>query len=475
MGLSPLPRRAHGYIAAVVLSAALVAGLALRHPPDPATLATVGALYAVLDPLSTVPLARGVTVSAGFPVCLAAVVLLGPGGGALVGLAGAAWQPGRPPLAKRLFNAATPALCAAAAGTAYQSLGGTSPLTAADFPGILPVFAAAALVYAVGNAALLAGALHLAEGVRFRDALRSTLSSGIGGYLLYGLFGLLMAVLWSADLGAFAAVLVLLPLLVARWALRQYAAERAAYERTVTALIRAVETKDRYTRGHSERVARGAELIGRQIGLADGELRSLRFAGLLHDLGKLGVPIALLNSSGGLSEAEYAELARHPEQGVAMIRDIPFLRDAAAGVRHHHERFDGFGYPAGLKGAEIPQFARAIAVADAFDAMTTTRSYRPARTPEQAMTELRTGAGRQFDPVMVEAFAGAVVEHGWEAPLPVGLPGPDTCFDHDDPAATASGGAVPVAGTTGSGRSARALRPAHSPTAGASGDEPHSV
>jgi hypothetical protein len=200
--------------------------------------------------------------------------------------------------------------------------------------------------------------------------------------------------------------------------------------------------------------------------LADGELRSLRFAGLLHDLGKLGVPIALLNSSGGLSEAEYAELARHPEQGVAMIRDIPFLRDAAAGVRHHHERFDGFGYPAGLKGAEIPQFARAIAVADAFDAMTTTRSYRPARTPEQAMTELRTGAGRQF---------GAVVEHGWEAPLPVGLPGPDTCFDHDDPAATASGGAVPVAGTTGSGRSARALRPAHSPTAGASGDEPHSV
>lgn len=459
MGLNPLPRRANGYVAVVVLAAVLVAALALRHPPDPATLVTVGVLFAVLDPLSTVPLTRGVTVSAGFPVCLAAVVLLGPGGGALVGLAGAAWQPGRPPMAKRLFNAAAPALCAAAAGSAYQLLGGTAPLMPRDFPEILPVFAAAALVYAVCNAALLAGALHLAEGVRFRDALRNTLSSGVGGYLLYGVFGLLMAVLWSADLGAFAAVLVLLPLLVARWALRQYAAERAAYERTVTALIRAVETKDRYTRGHSERVAHGAELIGRQIGLAEDELRSLRFAGLLHDLGKLGVPLALLNSSGGLSEAEYAELARHPEQGVAMIRDIPFLRQAAAGVRHHHERFDGLGYPAGLKAAEIPQFARAIAVADAFDAMTTTRSYRPARTAEQAMTELRAGAGQQFDPVMVEAFAGAVSEHGWEPAPPVGVPGADAGFDHDDPAATGSASAGRAGRPTGSRQSGGAARP----------------
>jgi hypothetical protein len=374
VGLSPLPRRAQGYVAVVVLLALAASVPALRRPPDPATLATVGVLFAVLDPLSTVPLARGITVSAGFPVCLAAVILLGPAGGALVGLAGSVWQPGRPSLPKRLFNAATPALCAAAAGTAYRLLGGESILTARDFPGILPVFAVTAVVYAIVNAALVAGALHLAEDVGFRDALRTTLSSGVGGYLLYGVFGLLMAVLWSADLGAFAAVLVLLPLLVARWALRQYAAERAAYERTVTALIRAVETKDRYTRGHSERVARGAELIGRQIGLSAGEVRSLRFAGLLHDLGKVGTPMALLQSAGGLSDAEYAELARHPEQGVAMIRDIPFLRQAAAGVLHHHERFDGLGYPAGLRGTEIPEFARAIAVADAYDAMTTTRS-----------------------------------------------------------------------------------------------------
>jgi hypothetical protein len=359
----------------------------------------------------------------------------------LVGLAGAVWQPGRPPIAKRLFNAATPALCAAAAGLAYRLLGGGSPLTAQDFPGILPVFAATAVVYAVCNAALLAGALHLAERVRFREALRSTLSTGLGGYLLYGVFGLLMAVLWSSAVGAFAAVLVLLPLLVARWALQQYAAERAAYERTVTTLIRAVETKDRYTRGHSERVARGAELIGRRIGLAEDEVRSLRFAGLLHDLGKLGVPMALLHSSGGLSDAEYAEVARHPEQGVAMIRDIPFLRQAAAGVLHHHERFDGLGYPAGLQGADIPQFARVIAVADAYDAMTTTRSYRPARSSDQAMTELRAGAGRQFDPVLVEAFATALVEHGWQPPVAAGGPGPDAVFDHDDPTVPA---AVPV-------------------------------
>jgi hypothetical protein len=431
--LSALPWRARCYVLALFGTALVAAATTLREHPDATTLLCLGALFALMDPLSTVELGRAVTVSVGFPICLAAVILLGPGGGALVALAGGIWQPGSPTLPKRLFNAAAPACAAAAAAVSYRLLGGESVLTAGDFPRVLPVFLAAAMIYSGLNAVLVAGVLALADQVPFGRAVRLTLSTGMG-HLPYGVFGLLMAVLWS-RLGGFAVVLGLLPLLVARWALMQHAAVRTAHERTVRALVKAVETKDHYTRGHSERVAHGSQLIGRQIGMAEGRVEQLRFAGMLHDLGKLAVPTDLLLKSGRLTEAEAAILARHPVAGAELIRNIAFLREARDGIVHHHERMDGAGYPLGLRGAEIPEFARVVAVADAFDAMTSTRSYRPARTLPAAMAELRACAGTQFDPVMVEALARAVARDGWEPGAPDDqLPaGSGIGFDHEDP------------------------------------------
>jgi putative nucleotidyltransferase with HDIG domain len=452
--MSALPWPARVYVAVVCSTAVAAASVVAFTGTDLIALLVIGLLFAVLDPLSTVSLGRGrgVTLSASFPVSLAAVILLGPWGSALISVASVVYQPARPPMVKRLFNAAELAVSAAGAGLVYSALGGQDKLGSDDFPLVLLVVVATAGVYSAVNAGLVAGVLSLAQGVPFAHGLRTTLSTGVVGYLLYGLFGLMMAVLWSTEVGVLAAVLVLLPLLVARWAFAQYAAERDAYERTVRTLVAAVETKDLYTRGHSERVAHGAELIARRIRMTEERVELVRFAGLLHDMGKLGVPTRLLQKEGPLSPQELAIIALHPVRGVEMVREIEFLREAYDGIMHHHERVDGLGYPMGLRGAAIPEFARAIAVADAFDAMTSTRSYRPARSLDEAMAELERCRGTHFDPAMVEAFAAAVAEHGWtaaEVPAPLVTPGlPITRYDHDDPtAASAVPGSPPAPGS----------------------------
>jgi HD-GYP domain-containing protein (c-di-GMP phosphodiesterase class II) len=264
----------------------------------------------------------------------------------------------------------------------------------------------------------------------------------------YGLIGLMIAVLWSGGVGAVAGLLVLAPMLIARWAFQQYAAQHEAYEATVGSLIQAVETKDYYTRGHSERVAKASVMIAQQLGMREDRLEMLRYAGMLHDVGKLGVPTRVLQKAGRLTDGELAAIQRHPVQGREIVREIEFLDEAFAGIMHHHERLDGLGYPMGLQGLEIPEFARAIAVADAFDSMTTTRSYRGARSVEEAIVELRRCAGTQFDPPMVEALVRGLDEHGWAPETVPVFTAPDPgqvfdqehrAFDHDDPATLVDG------------------------------------
>jgi len=217
-------------------------------------------------------------------------------------------------------------------------------------------------------------------------------------------------------LGPFTPVLVLIPVFVARWAVAQFAAQQRAYEATVSALCQAVETKDFYTRGHSERVSRGSVLIAKEIGMRAERVEAIRYAGMLHDVGKLGVPTSVLQKNGSLTDDEYAAIQLHPMRGLDIVREIGFLDEALAGIMHHHERIDGRGYPMGLAGDEIPEFARVLAVADAFDAMTSNRSYRGARPVPEAVSELRKWAGTQFDPAFVDAFVTAIEREGWKGP-----------------------------------------------------------
>ena len=404
-------------------------------------LLVLAVLFMICDSTPTTLTSRQSAWSPSSAATLAAVVLLGPGGAALVG-ATSVISLRRGSLRERAFNGAMYALSAFAAGEAYLALGGQIGVPKLHaFPAIILPFAVAAAVHVAVNHGLLWSMLLLLPpaGVSAqRGRLDLHLSLLLVSDLGYATLGLLIAALWD-PVGPFAAVLVLIPLFVARWAMGQFAAQEGAYSATMAALCQAEETKDFYTRGHSERVSRGATLLARQIGMGAERVEAIRYAGMLHDVGKLGVPTKVLQKTGPLTEEELAAIQLHPMRGLEIVRQIGFLEEALAGIMHHHERVDGKGYPLGLAAGEIPEFARVIAVADAFDSMTSTRSYRGARRIDEAIAELRKWSGTQFDPVLVDAFVSALEREGWNRPrsavVPPGFAGGMTAQDHDDPTA----------------------------------------
>ena len=170
---------------------------------------------------------------------------------------------------------------------------------------------------------------------------------------------------------------------------------------TITALIAAVEARDPYTRGHSERVARYAVALAKELDLPPQDVEDLRVAGLLHDIGKIGVSDLILNKPGGLTSLEYEAVKRHPALGASIVGGIKPLQRIVPLIYHHHERYDGSGYPDGLAGAEIPLGARILAVADAFEAMTSSRAYRPSMDASESLDLLGEGAGGQLEPELV--------------------------------------------------------------------------
>ena len=176
-----------------------------------------------------------------------------------------------------------------------------------------------------------------------------------------------------------------------------------AVERIADALVCAVDLRDAYTGEHSESVAEMARRVGARLGIAGGNLRLLGLAARLHDLGKLGVPDAILHKPGPLDELEWQRMRRHSALGAEMLANVPGLELVAPLVRWHHERWDGRGYPDGLRGEAIPLECRVICACDAFHAMSAERPYRPALDPARALAELAAGAGEQFDPDVVEA------------------------------------------------------------------------
>ncbi|WP_078863420.1 HD-GYP domain-containing protein [Streptomyces sp. AcH 505] len=431
-----IPGAARAYILCTALFATLCVLPALRPGrPSPVPWAAVvllAALYAFCEMPARYRLhfpGRGlggsVPVAAGsfFPVLLAAAFLLPPSAAALVAVPGAVLGrvEQRPRGARRIWRAAQLAVATWAAARAHLLFGGPVALggggyglAAPDFPYVLLPAGAAALTFCLVLAALDGGILVTAERLSARTAWRGLLPRSLASHGAHGLAGLMMAVLWRSPYGPLSALFVLLPMYISCWVFAQYHRERAAHQATIRALVQAVDIKDKYTRGHSERVGRASVMIAHELGMERERLEVLRFAGILHDVGKLGVPTRVLRKEGPLTPEERRVIELHPEYGHEMVRGIGFLGEARSAILHHHERLDGTGYPYGLVGRQIPEFARVVAVADAFDAMTSTRSYRRARPVRTAVAELERCAGSQFDPEMVRALVRALDRHGWQ-------------------------------------------------------------
>ncbi|HXF36445.1 MAG TPA: HD-GYP domain-containing protein [Actinomycetota bacterium] len=187
---------------------------------------------------------------------------------------------------------------------------------------------------------------------------------------------------------------------------------RDTYLATMKVLVQVVEAKDATTRGHLDRTQAYGMALARRIDPALAERPELAYGFFLHDIGKVGIPEAILRKRGPLSDAEWEVMRSHPTLGARIVEPMRFLGEAALVIRHHHERFDGTGYPGGLRGDAIPLPARIFAVADAFDAMTSDRPYRAPLPRERALGELAAARGTQFDPAVVDAFVDLVDEEG---------------------------------------------------------------
>jgi diguanylate cyclase (GGDEF)-like protein/putative nucleotidyltransferase with HDIG domain len=346
-----------------------------------------------------------------------------------IAIAAVDWSARRTPAYQLLFNVGALSLASLAAAAVFQggSDGGTIDTLVTAAAGL-----AAGGIYFVVNTGLLAGAMALEGHDRWRRVWTERFSWLLPHYVAFGAVGGAIALSYDA-IGLIGLAVFVLPLLLMRKTMAAYLghtekstkklreaaetihnqnvsleqANRLLKERSTAAmqsLSATVDARDAYTAGHSRRVQQLALAIGRELGLSQAELDLLGHAALFHDIGKLAIPDAILLKPSRLSSDEWALMQRHAEEGARIIDRLGFLGDAVPAIRHHHERWDGDGYPDGLAGEEIPLGARIIHVADALDSMLTNRIYKAARPADEALEELRRGGGSQFCPRCVGAL-----------------------------------------------------------------------
>ncbi len=363
-----------------------------------------------------IDLPKAGAVSITFTIILAAMVLYGPALAALSSVFAAfIWRDikqGTEPI-RWIFNGSQYALSATAAGWAYISTGGVI-LTEAergfnltDFPFLLVPIALSVAAFFLTNTLLVSIAIGLAEKMRPLDVWLINVRWAIPNFFTLAPLGLAIAEIFMAA-GYIGVTLIFLPLIVARQTFQVYMRLRGTYLGTIQSLIAALEAKDPYTRGHSERVAKLSEIIGRKLKLGEEDLETLRYAGVLHDIGKVGTARYILRKPGKLTADERQRIRLHPEAGALILREVSFLNRVVPVIFHHHERYDGTGYVDGIAGEEIPRLARILAVADAYDAMTSPRPYRARLPKEAACQELIDCSGSHFDPQIVETFLRAI-------------------------------------------------------------------
>lgn len=318
----------------------------------------------------------------------------------------------RPPL-KLVFNVAQASLSVAVGSLVYGIAGGDSFANADSFQATVTANASAALLSLAGvaftNTVSVSAVIAASNGDRFAAVWRRNTLGTLAYLLLAWPFACGLAWVY-AQKGALTAIIAAIPMLGARQLYITTLKLQQTSRELLELMVKAIEARDPYTSGHSRRVSQNAAIIARGLSLSSAQVERVRVAGLLHDIGKIHEDFApILRKEGKLTAAEWEVMKTHSAKGADLISTLSDLRDIESTVRHHHENWDGTGYPSGIAGEQIPLFARVITLADTIDALTTDRPYRPARTEEQVRAELVRCRGSQFDPSICDVVLSQTI------------------------------------------------------------------
>lgn len=295
---------------------------------------------------------------------------------------------------------------------AYLAVQFTNAAVRQDDPlGIVAQIVVAGIAFSFVNMLLAVSLASLRTSTPFERVWSLSIANVLSGLVALVPLGWLMAEI-AVKVGLWAVALFFVPLYLARFAFSKYAETRELFFGTVSALSQAIDAKDGFTRGHADRVSRIAGAIAREVGLPERQIEQIELAGLLHDIGKIGIEDRILMKPQRLEDDEQELMRRHPIYGASILEPSAALRPLVPIVLHHHENFDGSGYPEGLKGEEIPIGSRIMIVADAYEAMTSDRIYRKAIGHDRAMDQLNRYKGLQFDPKIVRALEQVVNKRG---------------------------------------------------------------
>lgn len=401
-----------GYVYFIFIAGLSVFAYILLRYGDVSILGVVlfGLLAFAADNLSA-PLPRTGSVAVNFEISFASLILFGPATAIIVtaiSFFNIREFVKKVPYYKHLFNA----------GQYFISMGITSivfemtynrDVTNFFYPANIGFIFLAAYIAFFLNTLLTAGAISTSERKNF-------INIWIYNYAWLIPFKLFLVVMTIAVTfiyklyGPFTIIFTLLPLIIAQYTYLLRIKERKTLLNSIMQIVKIIDAKDSYTAGHSVRVAEYSEKIARKLRLNEYDVEVLINLANLHDIGKVQIDLSVLNKPGKFDDADWVEMKKHPEVGYEIVKEIVFLKDQARAILYHHERINGKGYPSGIKGEEIPLFAKILAVADAYDAMTTDRPYRPALTQKEAMKELEMHAGKQFDRKISSAMIEIIKE-----------------------------------------------------------------
>src|SRR6187402_2046260 len=428
--MNQLPLAARIYVSLVIAGGAVL--LALLFPvaqfQHPAWFVTLLLLSSITSAFKVnLPLARsGSTMSVSYAVDFLSLILLGPAQTMIVG-AISAWAQctfrtsTRNPLYRKLFNMASLVICVQAAGAAFHALGGVAGLASMPLAAMAKPLLGAASAYFLCNTALVATAIAFYTRQNIMSVWNENFLWSAPSYFVGAIAAAGVSIVIGGTTNYWIALLAAPPLYLTYRSYKIYLGRIEDEQRhvqevsdlhlaTIEALALAIDAKDRTGKSHIRRVQVFAAGLAKAIGMSENEIQGVKTAELLHDIGKLAVPEHILSKPGPLTQEEFQKIRVHPQVGAEIISAVPFPYPVAPLILSHHERWDGKGYPQGLKGEEIPLGARILSVVDYYDALTSDRPYHKAMTPEAALALLQQEAGRALDPAVVQMFVKMAAE-----------------------------------------------------------------